>query len=76
MEGDVNGGQDKTRREDILGSHFYCLTQPGEQERHSYLPFWIAVLWVEQPYLLWVWMEFLLLTVQTVWVMMYQVLVR
>ena len=63
---------DRTRREDLLGSRFYCPLQPGEEERHSYLVFWTAVLWVERPYLLWVWKEFLLLTV---WVM-FQVLVH
>jgi hypothetical protein len=75
MEGDVNDGQDRTRREDILGSRFYRLTQPGEQEKHPYLPFWTAVLWVGRPYLS-VWTEFPLLTVQAVWMMTFQILVR
>jgi hypothetical protein len=62
-----------TRREDILASRSYYLTQPGEEERQSYLPFSTAALWVERPYPLWVWTECLLLTV---WEMIFQVLVR
>jgi hypothetical protein len=51
------------KREDMLGSRFYCLAQPGEQERHSYPPLWPAFPSVERLYLLWV---PLLLTAQLV----------